>query len=72
MGRFGSIADMFQGMVQIGFTLILGFFAECFSLQIVCLVFSLAGAIIAFILLATVLIPSKARYFVEDTKTVSC
>lgn len=72
MGRFGSIADMFQGIVQIGFTLILGFLVELFSLQFVCLVFSVVGAFIAFILLATVLIPSKARYFVEDTKTVSC
>lgn len=70
MGRFGSIADMFQGIVQIGFTLILGLFAEWFTLQLVCLAFSLVGALIAFILLVCVLVPSKARYFVEDSNVV--
>lgn len=71
MGRFGSIADMFQGFIQIGFTLILGFFAEWFTLQFVCLVLSVIGAIVALVLFVTVMIPSKAGYFVEDKKAIS-
>ncbi|MEH7385441.1 MFS transporter [Bacillus sp. JJ1521] len=68
MGRFGSIADMLQGIIQIGFTLILGIFAEWFSLQFVCLTFSIAGTLFALVLLISVLIPSKAHYFIEDGK----
>lgn len=59
MGRFGSMADMLQGIVQIGFTLILGFLAEWFSLQLVCLIFSVVGACFALALLITVLLPLK-------------
>ncbi|THE09504.1 MFS transporter [Bacillus timonensis] len=71
MGRFGSIADMLQGIIQIGFTLILGFFAEWFSLQLVCLSFSIVGTLFALVLLISVLIPTKAHYFIEDGKAVS-
>lgn len=47
MGRFGSVADMVQGLIQIGLTLIFGICAEWFSLQFVCLVFSIIGTCIA-------------------------
>ncbi|MBW8350804.1 MFS transporter [Bacillus sp. IITD106] len=66
MGRFGSIADMVQGTIQIGFTLILGFFAEWFSLQLVCIIFGIIGAILATALFITTMLPSKAKNFEED------
>jgi hypothetical protein len=71
MGRFGSIADMLQGIIQIGFTLILGFYAEWFSLQFVCLTFSLVGTLLALVLFTTILLPSKANYFNENAKVVN-
>lgn len=71
MGRFGSIADMIQGIIQIVLTLILGLFAEWFSLQTVCLIFSFIGTLLALSLLITILMPSKAIYFNEDTKGVN-
>ncbi|MBU5210473.1 MFS transporter [Heyndrickxia oleronia] len=66
MGRFSSIADMFQGVVQIGLTLLLGLFAEWFTLQLVCLIFSIVGTVLAVILLLTIFIPSKAVLFEEN------
>lgn len=66
MGRFGSMADMLQGIVQIGFTLILGFLAEWFSLQLVCLIFSVIGICFALALLITVLLPSKQGNVLMD------
>ncbi|MGD6874276.1 MFS transporter [Sutcliffiella horikoshii] len=71
MGRFGSIADMFQAIVQILFTLLLGFFAEWYSLKIVCIIFSIIGIIFAFILLITILLPSKANYFNEKSRVIT-
>lgn len=35
MGSFGSIEDMFQGMIQLGLTLVLGLKSVLFSLQFV-------------------------------------
>ncbi len=71
MGRFGSITDMLQGIIQIVFTLILGIFAEWFSLQFVCITFSLIGTMLALVLFITILIPSKAIFFIEDKKVVN-
>ncbi|SIR01421.1 Sugar phosphate permease [Peribacillus simplex] len=71
MGRFGSIADMVQGMIQIGLTLLLGLTIEWFSLQVVCIIFSIVGAIFATLLFITVFIPSKAGYFEESKKFIS-
>jgi MFS family permease len=71
MGRFGSIADMVQGTIQIGFTLILGYFGEWFSLQLVCIIFCIIGAILSTSLFITTMLPSKAKNFEEDTKAVT-
>lgn len=71
MGRFASVADMLQGTIQIGFTLVLGLLAEWFTLQFVCLAFSIVGTLIALILLISVLIPTKAHYFTEGEKAIS-
>ncbi|MFS0782586.1 MFS transporter [Bacillus sp. 1P06AnD] len=70
MGRFGSLSEMVQGMIQIILTLILGFLAEWFSLQFVCLAFAAVGTLIALALLAIALIPSKGRYFTEQTEII--
>ncbi|MGG3557749.1 MFS transporter [Peribacillus frigoritolerans] len=71
MGRFGSIADMVQGIIQIGLTLLLGLTIELFSLQVVCIIFSIVGAILATVLFITVFIPSKAGYFEENKKLIT-
>ena len=63
MGRFGSIAEMLQGIVQIVFTLILGFFAEWFSLPFVCVIFAVISIILSLALLIAILQPSKAAHF---------
>lgn len=67
MGRFGSLTDMIQGFIQIVFTLLLGFLAEWFSLQLICLVFAIVCTLFATILFVTILRPSKAYYFKEST-----
>lgn len=67
MGRFGSAADMLQGIVQIILTLLLGLAAEWFTLQTVCLVFSGASVLFAAGLLVAVMMPSKASYFDEKS-----
>nr|WP_175615385.1 MFS transporter [Piscibacillus halophilus] len=51
MGRIGSVANIIQSIIQIMFTLILGFFAEILTLQLVTLIGSLIGLIISFLLL---------------------
>jgi len=67
MGRFASIADLIQGLVQIGFTLLLGLFAEWFSLTIVCITFSVFAMIISLSLLVITILPSSAEGFKEVT-----
>lgn len=69
MGRFASVADLLQGIVQIGLTLLLGLLAEWFTLQEVSVVFAVISGIVSIALVATIYRPSKASYF-ED-KAVS-
>jgi MFS family permease len=71
MGRFGSMADMVQGFIQIGLTLILGFCAELFTLQMVCLLFSAFGVLLAGVLMITIFIPSKVHFYQEKSKTIA-
>lgn len=66
MGRFGSIADLFQGLVQIALTLILGLFAEWFSLQIICFIFSLISTLFAAFLVITLHLPNKTTFLHKD------
>ncbi|WP_051255109.1 MFS transporter [Pontibacillus marinus] len=67
MGRFGSIANMVQGLIQIGFTLLLGLTSEWFSLQIVCLIFASVGTLIAAILFSIFLFSEKAKFDKEQS-----
>jgi hypothetical protein len=71
MGRFGSVADMIQGIIQIVLTLILGLTAEWFTLQLVCQIFSAISVLFAAILFITVIIPSKKHYYKETTDIIS-
>jgi len=66
MGRFGSIANMVQGLIQIGFTLLLGLTSEWFSLQIVCLIFASVGTLIAATLFSIFLFSAKAKFDEEQ------
>jgi hypothetical protein len=70
MGRFGSIAEMVQGIIQIGLTLIIGFFSELFSLQLVCILFSVLSVLLAVCLLFTIFLPSKVDFYKENTQVM--
>lgn len=64
MGRFASITDMFQAMIQISLTLLLGLFAELFSLQLVCLLFCMIAIVSSIILCIRTYKPSKIHFYV--------
>jgi MFS family permease len=70
MGRFASVTDMVQGIIQIALTILVGLFAEWFTLQAVCLIFAAVGVIIAGTLLIVCFIPSKQSYFKEQNVSV--
>ncbi|MHC0039147.1 MFS transporter [Pseudoneobacillus sp. C159] len=67
MGRFASVAEMVQGIIQIGLTLLVGLFAEIFSLQLVCVLFSSLSIVLAIILLFVIFSPSKEQFFKETS-----
>jgi MFS family permease len=71
MGRFGSVADMVQGIIQIGLTLLVGFFAEIFTLQLVCLVFAAISILLSLVLLVAIFIPSKVGYYQENSREIA-
>ncbi|MCA1029700.1 MFS transporter [Bacillus timonensis] len=63
MGRIGSTANLAQGVVQIAFTLLLGLFAEYFSLQTVCVIFSIIAVIFSLWLYVMIYQPSKLHFY---------
>lgn len=63
MGRFTSVTRLLEGMLQILFTLLLGFAADAWSLQAVCLIGAGAAVLSSIMLLAVIYSPSKARYY---------
>jgi len=63
MGRFTSVTRLLEGMLQILFTLLLGFAADAWSLQAVCLIGAGAAVLSSVMLLAVIYSPSKARYY---------
>lgn len=63
MGRFTSVTRLLEGMLQILFTLLLGFAADAWSLQAVCLISAGAAVLSSVMLLAVIYSPSKARYY---------
>jgi hypothetical protein len=68
MGRFGSVAEMVQGIIQIGLTLMIGFFSELFSLQLVCILFSSLSILLAICLLCSIYLPSKIDFYKEKNR----
>lgn len=50
MGRFASIVDVIQGMIQIMITLLVGFLSDLFSLQLACIVFGSMSLFISLVL----------------------
>ncbi|MGM9968546.1 MAG: MFS transporter [Rummeliibacillus sp.] len=50
MGRFGSIANIFQSILQILFTILLGLFAEWFTLQTTAITFGIISILLAGVL----------------------
>ncbi|RDU35634.1 MFS transporter [Neobacillus piezotolerans] len=71
MGRFASVAEMAQGGIQIGLTLLVGFFAEWFTLQFVCIAFSVAGLFLSASLFAAIIMPSRAGFFKEKAQSIA-
>ncbi|MET3574458.1 MFS transporter [Bhargavaea ullalensis] len=63
MGRFGSLAAIFQSVLQIGFTLVLGLAAEWFSVRGAAIGFSLLAVLLAGLLAAAVLDRRKSAHF---------
>ncbi|KGP90627.1 permease [Pontibacillus chungwhensis BH030062] len=63
MGRFGSVANMIQGLIQILLTTLLGLFAQWFTLQVVSLIFAGVGTVLALLLLFKVFVPTEHNDF---------
>lgn len=63
MGRFTSVTRLLEGMLQILFTLLLGFAADAWSLQAVCLIGAGAAVLSSVLLLGVIYSPSKARFY---------
>jgi hypothetical protein len=59
---------MVQGIIQIGLTLMIGFFSELFSLQLVCILFSSLSILLAICLLFSIYLPSKIDFYKEKTR----
>lgn len=67
MGRFGSLASMFQSLLQIVFTFILGMVGEWFSLQVVAIGFAGIAIFIALLLCVQVFSRQKKHYYAETS-----
>lgn len=68
MGRFSSVFGFFQAIFQILLTLILGYLAEIIELQLIAIIFSAIGMLLAFLLLSVVFLQSKERLFIIQSK----
>lgn len=65
MGRFGSVAALFQNIIQILFTFILGLVSEVFTLQQSAIAFGLISVACTLLLLVLVYSKASARHFIE-------
>lgn len=71
MGRFSSMASLFEGSIQIALTLILGFAAELLSLQLVCLIGAGLAVTLSIVLYVVVFIPSKRQHYEMPTASTT-
>lgn len=69
MGRFTSITRLLEGILQILFTLLLGFAADGWSLQMVCLIGAGIAVLVSILLLAVIYMPSKLHYYESSSTT---
>lgn len=65
MGRFGSIVNLFQSVVQISFTLALGMFAEWISVQLITSIFAFFALLLA-IYMYVYLLKNKENFRLEE------
>ncbi|GAB6928722.1 MFS transporter [Paenibacillus sp. JCM 10914] len=63
MGRFTSVTRLLEGVLQIACTLLLGFAADIWSLQVVCLIGAGVAVLVSIALMAAIYMPSKSRYY---------
>lgn len=63
MGRFSSVTRLAEGMLQIVLTLLLGFAADLWSLQVVCLIGAGAAVAVSVAVLVAVYAPSRAHHY---------
>lgn len=49
MGRFGNTLNLFESLTQIGLTLLIGFLAEWYTIQLVTSIFAFVGVLLALI-----------------------
>ncbi|MGG3284233.1 MFS transporter [Paenibacillus solani] len=69
MGRFTSVTRLLEGILQIFLTLLLGFAADAWSLQMVCLIGAGIAVLGSVILLAVIYMPSKLHYYESSSTT---
>lgn len=69
MGRFTSVTRLLEGILQILLTLLLGFAADAWSLQMVCLIGAGIAVLVSVILLAAIYMPSKLHYYESSSTT---
>ena len=71
MGRFGSLASMFQSFMQIVFTFILGLMSEWFSLQMVAIGFASIAVFMTLLLCIQVFSKQQKHYYEEELRELS-
>lgn len=69
MGRFTSVTRLLEGTLQILFTLLLGFAADVWSLQKVCLIGAGIAVLVSILLLAAIYVPSKLHCYESSSTT---
>lgn len=69
MGRFTSVTRLLEGILQIFLTLLLGFAADGWSLQMVCLIGAGIAVLVSVILLAAIYMPSKLHHYESSSTT---
>ncbi|MEO4054667.1 MFS transporter [Solibacillus sp. CAU 1738] len=65
MGRFGSVTSIFQSVLQVIFTLLLGVFADVFSLQVTAISFGIISILLASLLFVSIF-SKQALHIVKD------
>jgi MFS family permease len=70
MGRISSIYGIFQSLLQVIFILLIGFTGEIIPVRYSIISASTLMLILSFVQIWLVLMPSKAKYFIEEVESV--